>query len=195
MNTFKNYYQILQISFGADLPAIKSAYRKLAFQYHPDKNKASDAAQKFIAITEAYEVLRDDSKRANYDFLYKKYFQHSEATVYKEPTYQHQQQAWSDFGQQKAKEYSNMTYEDFSSRVLDEIKIGASYIPNLLTIAIVVFMAITMFTVIPKILSDSNGGMGFFVLLMIIGLGVLAYYLFKVMSADYTEERKRKFKN
>ncbi len=192
----KDYYKILGISFSADLAEVKKAYRLLALQYHPDKNKAADAAQKFIAKTEAYEVLRDEKKRVDYDFLYKKHFQRSEVTVYQEPTYQRQQQAWSDFGQQRAKEYSSMKYDDFAQRILDEIKIGASYIPN---VFFILFCAVGIFgliSVLPKAFSDSSApdGMGAILLLSIIGFGILGYFLFKRMQADYTEERKRKFK-
>ncbi len=63
----KDYYEILGVSKGADADEIKSAYRRLAKKYHPDLNKAPEAAEKFKEINEAYEVLGDDKKRANYD--------------------------------------------------------------------------------------------------------------------------------
>lgn len=63
----KDYYEILGVQKGADADEIKSAYRRLAKKYHPDLNKAPDAAEKFKEINEAYEVLGDEKKRANYD--------------------------------------------------------------------------------------------------------------------------------
>ncbi|MCK9575535.1 MAG: molecular chaperone DnaJ [Clostridia bacterium] len=63
----KNYYDILGVSKTASADEIKSAYRKLAKQYHPDLNKASDATAKFKDINEAYEILGDEQKRSNYD--------------------------------------------------------------------------------------------------------------------------------
>ncbi|WP_412031322.1 molecular chaperone DnaJ [Metamycoplasma buccale] len=63
----RDYYEILGISKDATEKDIKSAYRKLAMQYHPDRNKAPDAEEKFKEISEAYEVLSDPDKRAKYD--------------------------------------------------------------------------------------------------------------------------------
>jgi len=63
----KDYYETLGVSKDAGADEIKSAYRRLAKKYHPDLNKAPEAAEKFKEINEAYEVLGDDKKRANYD--------------------------------------------------------------------------------------------------------------------------------
>ncbi|KRM93764.1 chaperone DnaJ [Lentilactobacillus senioris DSM 24302 = JCM 17472] len=63
----KDYYEVLGVSRDASDDEIKKAYRKLSKKYHPDINKAPDAEAKFKEVTEAYEVLGDKQKRANYD--------------------------------------------------------------------------------------------------------------------------------
>jgi molecular chaperone DnaJ len=63
----RDYYDVLNVSREASKEDIKSAYRKLALQYHPDRNKAPDAEEKFKEISEAYAVLSDDEKRRQYD--------------------------------------------------------------------------------------------------------------------------------
>lgn len=63
----RDYYDVLGVPKGASQDEIKKQYRKLARQHHPDVNKASDAAQKFAEIQEAYDTLSDDAKRRRYD--------------------------------------------------------------------------------------------------------------------------------
>ncbi|MDD5473768.1 MAG: molecular chaperone DnaJ [Candidatus Methanoperedens sp.] len=67
MATKRDYYEILGVEKKASADDIKTAYRKLAMQYHPDRNKAPDAEEKFKEISEAYAVLEDQTKRQQYD--------------------------------------------------------------------------------------------------------------------------------
>src|SRR5688500_7285136 len=68
MTTEVDYYELLECDRGADAGAIKSAYRKLAMKYHPDKNGGcKDHEARFKAISEAYDCLKDPQKRAAYD--------------------------------------------------------------------------------------------------------------------------------
>jgi DnaJ-class molecular chaperone len=65
----KDLYKILALHRNASADEIKTAYRKLAKQWHPDVNDLPDAEQKFLAIQEAYEILTDTYKKATYDIL------------------------------------------------------------------------------------------------------------------------------
>ncbi len=68
---FKDYYKILGVKPDATLDEIKKAYRRLALQYHPDKNPGDKKAEeKFKDIAEAYDVLSDPEKRKKYDMIY-----------------------------------------------------------------------------------------------------------------------------
>ncbi len=63
----RDYYDVLSVPREASKDDIKNAYRKLALQYHPDRNKSPEAEEKFKEITEAYAILSDEQKRAQYD--------------------------------------------------------------------------------------------------------------------------------
>ncbi len=67
MASSKDYYDILGVPKSASAADIKSAYRKAALKYHPDRNKEAGAEAKFTEINKAYEVLSDAQKKAQYD--------------------------------------------------------------------------------------------------------------------------------
>jgi curved DNA-binding protein len=75
---FKDYYDILGVELDADKKAIKAAYRRLARKYHPDVSREHDSEKQFKDVSEAYEVLGSDEKRAEYDQL-RKYGQKGES--------------------------------------------------------------------------------------------------------------------
>jgi len=67
MATKRDYYDILEVKKGASESEIKKAYRKQALQWHPDRNKSAEAAEKFKEVNEAYEVLANPQKKQAYD--------------------------------------------------------------------------------------------------------------------------------
>jgi molecular chaperone DnaJ len=67
MASKRDYYEVLGINKNANADEIKKAFRKLAFQYHPDHNQGEDSEAKFKELNEAYGVLSDDEKRSAYD--------------------------------------------------------------------------------------------------------------------------------
>lgn len=81
-NEFKDYYAILGVNQSAQTDEIKKQFRKLALKYHPDRNQGNKAAEaKFKEISEAYDVLSDEGKRAQYD-RFGKYWQQNPPTGY-----------------------------------------------------------------------------------------------------------------
>ncbi|MEC5319398.1 curved DNA-binding protein [Brenneria populi subsp. brevivirga] len=89
---FKDYYAALEVDPSADLKTIKTAYRRLARKYHPDVSAEPDAESKFKEVAEAYEVLKDSERRAEYDELR----QHRNDPRFSEsaPNYGGQGQTW-----------------------------------------------------------------------------------------------------
>jgi len=69
MTEKKDYYEVLGVQRSANKDEIKDAYRKLAMEFHPDRNKDAGAEERFKEISEAYAVLSDDQKRQTYDQL------------------------------------------------------------------------------------------------------------------------------
>ena len=67
MSSKRDYYEVLGVQKNASKEEIKNVYRKLALQYHPDRNKEPSAEGKFKELSEAYAVLSDDEKRKRYD--------------------------------------------------------------------------------------------------------------------------------
>ncbi len=110
METHRNYYQILAVSRNASAEEIKRAFRKLAKQYHPDKNPGNKyAEEKFKQIASAYEVLSDPNKKAHYDFILYHQEQPHVQRNYQERTYNTSQQQKATQNKRSESEISSRT--------------------------------------------------------------------------------------
>jgi curved DNA-binding protein CbpA len=111
----KNYYEILSISKNATDIEIKKAFRKLALQYHPDKNKSKDAHNIFVQINIAYETLKNIEKREEYN--------NKLSFNKKNDTYNYKEKSNRET-KEKAEEYANMSYEQFEDILENLIYFG-----------------------------------------------------------------------
>lgn len=89
---YRDYYAIMGLKRDASQEEIKSTYRKLARKYHPDVSKVADAENKFKELGEAYEVLKDPKKRAQYDQYGQHWQQQGQQAPHRGQSNQHYQQ-------------------------------------------------------------------------------------------------------
>jgi len=141
---FPDYYKILGLQSTTTKEEIKKAYRKLALEFHPDRNKNPNAHEKFIEINEAYLILYDDEAREKYDREYSYHFsqkkeQRSSEYEYSNDTYEREQDNqrrtepeatfsdsdlndWAKKAKSQGAEYARMAFDDFSKMVIGFVK-------------------------------------------------------------------------
>jgi curved DNA-binding protein len=112
---FKDYYVILGVKPDADGKQIKTAYRKLARQYHPDMNSEAGAEDKFKEVAEAYEVLKNKTRRAEFDEL-RQYSSQSKQGFRPPPGWQGSSNASSQNNPQFDGEFSDFFNSMFGAR-------------------------------------------------------------------------------
>lgn len=134
-----DHYKTLELQSVATKAEIKSAYRRLALIFHPDKNKSSNAHEKFISINEAYLILYDDQARIKYDREYKIIY--GQPIINQEPENEQQEskkreQPWEEASQfededlnqwtrnarQQAEGFAKMAFEEFTKLVFGMVK-------------------------------------------------------------------------
>lgn len=103
----KDYYAIMGVKPTDDLKTIKTAYRRLARKYHPDVSKESDAESRFKEVAEAWEVLSDEQRRAEYDALW---------AHRNDPQFQQRQSGQS----QQQQNYSQQDFDDIFSSMFGQ---------------------------------------------------------------------------
>ena len=140
----KDYYQILGISKSALKEEIRKAYRRLAHEFHPDKNKSTNAQEKFIEITEAYKILNDSEKRISYDNLFNNY---SNDQKKEHDDNFERYRKWQRAAQSEAQAESKMSFEDFKFKFLDQVVIIYDYAKIGVKILLVLLFIIFMYTI------------------------------------------------
>jgi len=147
-------YAALELHHEATPEEIRLAYRRLAKRYHPDVSALPDAQQRFVRITEAYEVLSNPAKRLRYDLT-----RHSpsprRATPQEAPSHERAVNRFQREARMRAERFSKMTYEDFDAQYFDS--------------------AFGYFA--PKMLGCAGIVIAFFVALAIIGLTIESFDL------------------
>jgi DnaJ-class molecular chaperone len=178
----KNYYTILAISQEASQLEIKTAYRKLALQYHPDKNKSHNASEKFIEITEAYDILIDIVKRAEYDKQFES-IKNSTLNYYNQEFTE-----WVNNSRQQARSDAEMNYKDFKSK----IGIHVDNLSNLGCMAIFILCGAStiIFTIAGQAEKGKEGGAIIGSVFAVIVIIVLVRY-FKGTWNSYQDELKK----
>lgn len=109
---FKDYYTVLGIDPQADVKAVKAAYKKLAVKYHPDVSKHDDAEEKFKEIGEAYAILSNAKKRAEYDEVRQHHLNRSQRHYAG-----HAGASGQDWGQQESDPQSDQEFADFFNSI------------------------------------------------------------------------------
>lgn len=127
-----NLYSILDVDRHSSKEEIKKAYRKLALQWHPDKNKSPNAHYRFIEINEAYLILSDEEARVKYNYEYDFYFarntQIEKESVYEDYTITSTSNSdkqksnyndpdlnnWTFSAKKQAEKYASMSFSDFA---------------------------------------------------------------------------------
>lgn len=104
----KDYYAIMGVKSTDDLKTIKTAYRRLARKYHPDVSKEADAEARFKEVAEAWEILSDEERRAEYDTLW----------AHRNDPQFHQQRPGSSSGQQQT--YRQENFDDIFSSMFGQ---------------------------------------------------------------------------
>ena len=136
----RNYYQILNISKSASKDEIKKSYRKLAFEFHPDKNKSADAKEKFIQINLAHETLINDQLRSEYDLTLSQTENENFTSKRESEYYRKSEQEF----RRKAEEYANERFERFQKKV-ERVKIVNDKIQSGCGCVIMLLIVLTIF--------------------------------------------------
>ena len=174
MNNNKDYYQILGIKSGDSFDAIKKAYRKLAKEYHPDRNRSPYAHDKFIEIQEAYEILIDPKKRKIYDSV----ILNTESIEYDTTDYEKEFKEWINTSRENAVNYAKMSYNKYVKRVFGEIGFNLKQVFLIIGYILTIIIGLLPLTLGPPLIG---------VIMIIMGLLGL-WFTFKEYAGRYSKK-------
>jgi curved DNA-binding protein CbpA len=173
---FTDYYKILGLSEFASTDEIKKSFRELAKKYHPDKNKASDANEKFREIFEAYEILINPADRKHFDQKRKEYYSANKQEIIKQYFSDSQFDSSKKQAKEKADHFSKMTFDDFLKSSLFIAKKATMTTAIILMFLFGAFMI--LFSLYSVTITTKNvNGTGFFIMLFGLAFGGLLIYI------------------
>lgn len=173
---FIDYYKVLNISENATLEEIKKAFRELAKEYHPDKNKSSDASVKFREVFEAYEILKDKITKDIFDERRRKFYNRKSAEFNNEKytnseTYENVKKE----ANKRAEYFSRMTFDDFLQSSIFMLKKATSKFALLLMFLFGLFMIFFGFFAMAN--TNNSGSFGFLIMLFCLAFGGTLMYI------------------
>ena len=180
----KDYYKTLDIATNATSEEIKKAYRKLALEFHPDRNHSSNASSLFIEITEAYEILSNTHKKDAYDALF---FKKSSTSSTSSEAFNN----WQEQAYQKAYKYSKMDFNSYESILKQELEVLSKHSSNLGCLAFVIFGALVgVIAIIMGLMSGDKkqleGGP-----IVLFGYLILVAIFYPKITRQYQDDRKK----
>lgn len=173
---FIDYYKVLNISENATLEEIKKAFRELAKEYHPDKNKSSDASVKFREVFEAYEILKDKITKDIFDERRRKFYNKQSAEFNNEKytkseTYEYVKKE----ANKRAEYFSKMTFDDFLQSSIFILKKATSKFALILMFLFGLFMIFFGFFALVN--TNNNEGFGILIMLFCFAFGGTLIYI------------------
>jgi hypothetical protein len=187
----KNYFHVLGLPSGASADEIRRAYRTLVKQYHPDLNKATYAAEKFIAIHEAYEFLMDERRRLLHAHAAEKQRSEQAEQERRDRVYKIWVEYQQDIARERARSYANRSFSDLENshyyRAFRKVN-RFTNITVILLFIVIVAIPIWRYMAQQELPEHEQRAGVFFAVPAITGLICLAggyYYLF-VLNVDET---------
>lgn len=182
---------MLELSPSADTAAVRDAYRRLAKLYHPDVSTFADAHQRFIRITEAYEVLGDHQRRKRYDLSRSSPQPHAGSprtqARYAQDVHRYQREA-----RERAERFGRMKYEQFDVEYFDSVfAYVAPKMLGCLGIVLAVFLGIGLVTVVLFALPISDQVRIPVMLLLLFGALPLVAWLSTRFDSSHNARQKR----